>query len=130
MFLCFLLIFKLCLNISKATDEVTLQLTLLPKSLATKLIGFLRCFLLIFKLCLNISKATNQVTLPFGRGLRPLLHFINFVDALLIFKLCLNISKATEQSRFLCFKLTKLGSSSLPKSLSTKFIGNTFKQHV
>jgi len=53
--------------------------------------------LLIFKLCLNISKATNQVTLPFGRGLRPLLHFINEVD---------------RQSREICFKLTKLATSS------------------
>jgi hypothetical protein len=61
--------------------------------------------LLIFKLCLNISKATNQVTLPQlinfvdkqGRGLRPLLHFINEVD---------------RQSREICFKLTKLATSS------------------
>jgi len=60
-------------------NEVTLQVTLLPKSLATKLIGFLRCFLLIFKQSLNISKATNQVTLPQlinevdkqGREIRP-----------------------------------------------------------
>jgi len=31
--LCFLLIFKLCLNISKATDEVTLQVISLSKGL-------------------------------------------------------------------------------------------------
>jgi len=79
---------------------------LVPNFVGLKQISLL-CLvaLLIFKLCLNISKATNQVTLPQlinfvdkqGRGLRPLLHFINEVD---------------RQSREICFKLTKLATSS------------------
>jgi len=62
--------------------------------------------------CVAKQRGPLVTKLPAGllcyREIRPLLYFINFVD---------------RQSREICFKLTKLGSSSLPTSLATKLIG-------
>ena len=73
-------------------NEVTLQVTLLPKGLATRLIGFLRC---------------NEVTLP-----QP-------------------INEVERQGREIKppVALQRKGRvTSLPKSLSSKFIGNETKE--